>query len=133
VTWSVGSNGARTHQKLPVPVVEALRAHRSRQLEERMRLGLRPDIDLVFTTIVDTPVNPSNYRRSFATLTQRGGLGPWHPHERLEDVADIVGRSSTRMTAEVYRHHVEPTITAGKPAMDRIFAAQSQSFGGQSQ
>jgi hypothetical protein len=26
---------------------------------------------------------------------------------------------------------VEPTINAGKAAMDRIFAAQSQSFGGQ--
>jgi integrase len=147
VTWSVGSNGARTHQKLPVPFVEALRAHRSRQLEERMRLGLRPDIDLVFTTIVDTPVNPSNYRRCSPPSPNERGWAVGIPHElrhsavsllsaaglRLEDVADIVGRSSTRMTAEVYRHHVEPTITAGKAAMDRIFAAQSQSFGGQSQ
>ena len=35
---------------------------------------------------------------------------------RLEDIADIVGHASIRMTAEVYRHHpVEPTITAAKP------------------
>jgi integrase len=139
------TKASRRTLALPVPVVEALRAHRRRQLQERMTLGLRPEIDLVFTTIVGTPVNPSNYRRSFASLTERAGLGRWHPHElrhsavsllsaaglRLEDVADVVGHSSTRMTADVYRHLVEPTITAGKAAMDQIFAAQSQSFGGQ--
>jgi len=50
---------------------------------------------------------------------------------RLEDIADIVGHASIRMTAEVYRHHVEPTITAGKAAMDAIFGNEPEKFGGQ--
>jgi hypothetical protein len=99
----------------------------------------------VFTSIVGTPINPANYRRSFARLTEQAGLGHWHPHElrhsavsllsaaglRLEDIADVVGHSSTRMTAEVYRHHVMPTITAGQAAMDQIFGGRNSSFGGQ--
>jgi integrase len=54
------TKASRRTLALPVLVVETLRAHRRRQLEERMTLGLRPAIDLVFTTIVGTPVNPSN-------------------------------------------------------------------------
>jgi hypothetical protein len=83
--------------------------------------------------------------RPFSHFTEEAGLGHWHPHElrhsavsllsaaglRLEDIADIVGHSSTRMTAEVYRHHVMPTITAGQEAMDRIFGGRNRSSGGQ--
>lgn len=67
----------------------------------------------------------------------------WHPHElrhssvsllsasglRLEDVAAIVGHASIRMTAEVYRHHVQPTITAGKAAMDELLGNEAKSPG----
>ena len=33
------------------------------------------------------------------------------------------------MTADVYRHHVEPTITAGKAAMDAVFGNEPKSLG----
>ena len=103
------------------------------------------DSGMVFTTSLGTPVHPRNYRRSLTRITQKAGLGHWHPHElrhsavsllsaaglRLEDIADIVGHASIRMTAEVYRHHVQPTITAGKAAMDQIFGDRGEDLGGQ--
>ena len=46
-----------------------------------------------------------------------------------EDIADIVGHASIRITAEVYRHHVQPTITAGKAAMDQMFGEQAEDLG----
>jgi hypothetical protein len=47
---------------------------------------------------------------------------------RLEDVADVVGHATTRMTHEVYRHQVAPTIASGKDAMELLFGGQ---LGGQ--
>ena len=35
------------------------------------------------------------------------------------------------MTAEVYRHHVQLTITAGKAAMDQMFRNRGEDLGGQ--
>jgi integrase len=121
---------------LPTPVVEALRAHRVRQLEERLRAGRAwLDSGLVFTTSVGTPLDPANLRRLFSALTKRAGLGHWTPKELrhsaasllsasgvpLELVADVLGHDGTRMTAAVYRHAVRPTVAAGAEAMERLF------------
>ena len=83
--------------------------------------------DLVFSTSEFTPINPSNLRRSFSTLTTDIGLGHWHPHELrhtaaslmsqagipIETIADQLGHDGTRMTLLVYRHTTKPTISAG--------------------
>src|SRR5207245_7929758 len=114
----------------------ALRTHRLRQLEERVALGPAwRDSGLVFTTAIGTAVHPSNFRRSFSRATMRAGLGHWHPHElrhsavsllsaagvRIEDVADVVGHSTTRTTEAVYRHTVLPATTGAREAMERLF------------
>ena len=53
----------------------ALRAHRRRQLEERMRkAGLWEDHGLVFPSSVDTPLSHRNVVRSFKALLKRAGL-----------------------------------------------------------
>ncbi|MDP9074572.1 MAG: site-specific integrase [Actinomycetota bacterium] len=141
VIGPVKTPGSRRTLALPRQVAEALRAHRRRQLEERLAAGPNwVDSGLVFTTFVGTPIHPRNFRRSFTHLTERAGLGPWHPHElrhsavsllsaagvREEDVADVVGHVTTRMTHQVYRHQVAPAITAGKEAMERLFASDSR-------
>jgi hypothetical protein len=41
-------------------------------------------------------------------------------------VADVVGHVTTRMTHQVYRHQVAPAITAGKAAMERLFATDGR-------
>jgi integrase len=139
VIGALKTAGSRRTIGAPTPVVEALRAHRYNQLEERVAAGPAwVDSGLVFTTQVGTPIHPRNFRRSFSRLTEQAGLGRWHPNElrhsavsllsaagvREEDVADLaVGHTTTRMTHQVYRHQVTPTITAGKDAMERMFGA----------
>ena len=56
------TRSGRRHVSLPVIALEALKAHRVRQLEMRMRLGLgKPDDDaLVFTTPDGQPMPPNN-------------------------------------------------------------------------
>jgi integrase len=56
--------------------VAALKAHRLRQNEERLRLGeLWEDQDLVFPNRVGKPINPSNlYNRDYKSLLKRAGL-----------------------------------------------------------
>lgn len=140
------TKGSRRSLAAPGPVVEALKAHRRAQLEERMLAGPAwVDLDLVFTTQIGTWIEPRNFRRSFDKVTEKAGLGKWHPHElrhstvsilsaagvREEDVADVVGHVTTRMTHQVYRHQITPTIDAGREAMDRLFGSIGGQIGGQ--
>jgi integrase len=123
---------SRSRRSLDAPpaVIEALQAHRLRQVAERLEAGpmWSTTDDLVFCTNVGTPISPSNLRRSFAKVTEAAGLGAWHPHELrhsaasimsaaglpLERVADVLGHDGTRMTALVYRHAVSPTIDGAR-------------------
>jgi integrase len=113
-----GRGGWRT-LGLPAPVIRALKAHQRRQEQERKRAGERwQDHGLVFCTPIGTPLDPDNQRRAFAELTERAGLGRWHPHELrhsaaslmlqqevpLEVVSDVLGHKSIRITKDVYGH-----------------------------
>ena len=40
---------------------------------------------------------------------------------RIEDIADLCGHAGTRVTEEVYRKQIRPTILGGATAMDDIF------------
>jgi integrase len=118
---------------LPFPVVTALRSHKARQGRERLAAGSSwRDDGLVFSTEVGTPIDPSNLRRSFKKVCEKAGLGHWHPHELrhsaasimlaeqvpLEVVADVLGHSSIRMTADVYGHILAPQREAAARAME---------------
>jgi integrase len=136
VLGTLKTAGSRRTLAAPAPVVEALRAHRARQAAERLAAGERwTDNGMVFANTIGGLVDPARFGRAFAKVTERAGLGHWHPHElrhsfvslasyagvREEDVADVVGHVTTRMTHRVYRHAVTPTITAGKAAMEAMF------------
>ena len=113
----------------PPPVLDALREHRRQQVEARLKAGpaWSDDLDLVFTTDVGTPHNPSNLRRTLAAITNRLDLGDWHPHELrhtaaslmseagvpIERIADQLGHDGTRMSLLVYRHATKPSVDAG--------------------
>ncbi len=57
---------------LPDAVVRSLRAHRARQLQERMRAGARwNDRGLVFTTGIGTPLEPRNVHRHFKRMLKK--------------------------------------------------------------
>ncbi len=70
------NKASRRSVPLNKSAVAALKAHRLRQNEERLRLGeLWEDQDLVFPNRVGKPINPSNlYNREYKPLLERAGL-----------------------------------------------------------
>ncbi len=127
---------SRRTLNLPAPVVAALRRHRATQAAERLAAGEAwVDTGLVFTSTIGTAISSANLRRDFDALTRRAGLGHWTPRELrhsaasllsaagvpLELVSDVLGHDGTRMTAEVYRHAVKPTVDAAVAPMERLF------------
>ena len=103
-------------------IVEALRAHRDRQELDRKDAGaLWAGSDLIFTSVIGTPMDPDNFAKQFVRLCESAGLGHWHPHEArhsaasvmlaqgvpLEVVSEVLGHSSIYLTKDVYGHLVE--------------------------
>lgn len=123
---------SRRSVPLSKPVVASLRAHKKRQLEDRVGAGGRfPAYSLVFTTRSGWPmyawhvlealyaaeerlalprVGLHGLRHTFATIALANGENP-------RVVADILGHSSVRVTLDIYSH-VMPQSTRG--AIDRI-------------
>jgi integrase len=133
----------RSRRTLDMPdlVVRVFKAHRQRQQTERADAdGQWVDTGLVFTTTVGTPIDPSNLRREFDKLTRAAGIGHWHPHELrhsaasllsaagvpIEQISDVLGHEGPRTTAAVYRHLVNPSVTAGKAPMDALFTPRTE-------
>jgi integrase len=106
--------------RLTPRAISALKAHRKRQLEEKMKFaGLWRDHGLIFATQVGTPVNPENLvKRSFKPLLRRAGL----PEIRFHDlrhtcatlllgggvhpklVQELLGHATVAMTLDTYSH-----------------------------
>ena len=127
---------SRRSLAMPAPVVAALQRQRALQARERLVAGSAwADLDLVFANAIGAPIDPSNLRRLFARLTERAGLGRWHPNELrhsacsllsaagvpLEHVADILGHDGTRMAARFYRHAVAGAVGAAVAPMEAMF------------
>jgi integrase len=122
------TKGSRRSLAAPGPVVEALRAHRRRQLEERMAAGPAwVDLGLVFTTQIGTWAEPRNFLRMFHRVTEAAGIGRWHPHELRHSAVSLLSAAGVR---EEDRHQVTPRIDAGKAAMEQMFGVGGQ-IGGQ--
>ena len=128
----------RSRRTLDMPglVVRVLKEHRRCQEIERSDAdGQWVETGLVFTTTVGTPIDPSNLRREFDKLTRKAGIGHWHPHELrhsaasllsaagvpIEQISDVLGHEGPRTTAAVYRHLVNPSVSAGRAPMDALF------------
>lgn len=103
---------------LPVPCMDALRAHRAEQVDERLAAARWQDSDLVFSTRVGTPIQPDNLYRHFCGLRKRADM----PEVRFHDlrhtcvtmlldqgvpphvVRAIVGHSDIQVTMDIYAH-----------------------------
>jgi integrase len=123
---------------LPQLAVEALRALQESQADERLLAGERwQDTGLVFTTQLGVALDAANVRKMFKRVCRLAGIGDsWTPRElrtsfvslmshhgvRIEEIARLVGHSSTRTTEIVYRRELRPVITTGAEIMDEIFA-----------
>ena len=105
----VKTQKSRRTLRLPVAVVDALKAHKAKQAEDRLLAGaLWRDHGLVFASAVGTPLDPSHVRRGFRKICVEAGIGEnWSPRELrhtfvsimseqgvpVEEIARLVGHS----------------------------------------
>jgi len=126
--------------ELPMSLVSALRAHRVRQIEERLAIGPRwQDTGLVFTSRVGTPLEPRNLFRHFKSKLRAAALPNIRFHDLrhsaaslmlaqnvpLRVVMEVLGHSSIRLTADTYSHVMPPQMTeAVEKVADVLFGAK---------
>jgi integrase len=123
----------RRQVRLTPRTVNALKAHRKRQLEEKLRLtGLYEDSGLIFATQRGTAVNPENLiRRSFKPLLNRAGLPDIRFHDLRHTCAtlllargvhpklvqELLGHATIAMTLDTYSHYLPSMGDAAASAM----------------
>lgn len=130
------TKGSRRTIHLAPGLVDVLRRHRARQRAERLAFG--PDWggrwaedDLVFTSSIGTPLDPTRVTRIVREITTKAGLGPWSPHELrhsaaslmlaagtpLKVVSETLGHASIRITADTYAHLLDEARVEAAEAM----------------
>jgi integrase len=118
--------------------VEALKTQQEQQARDRLIAGNAwHETGLVFTTAHGTQ-DAGTVRKMFRRITRRAGIGTeWTPRQLrhtfvslmsetgmpVEEIARLVGHSSTQTTETVYRHELRPVIRSGADAMDKLFPA----------
>jgi integrase len=137
VHGDVKTKRSRRTLRLPVAAAEALKLHKVRQSEERLKAGsLWQDNALVFASLVGTPLDASHVRRAFKGICDAAGIGTgWTPRELrhtfvsimseqgvpVEEISHLVGHSNTSTTETVYRMELRPVISTGAEVMDNVF------------
>jgi integrase len=112
-------NSRRT-VKLTAQATEALKGHRARQIEERLRLGsLWEDRGLVFPNQAGKPMNADNlYHRDFKPLLEKAGLSGFTFHSlrhtcatlllsknvNSKIVSEMLGHATIAQTMDTYSH-----------------------------
>jgi integrase len=131
------SERARRVVSLPDLAVVALRAHRVRQMEDRLVAGSRWQTEpwgLVFTSTVGTPLDAVGVTRRFQRLLRDAEL----PRQRFHDlrhaaasymlaggvpmrvVMETLGHSDIRLTANTYSHLVPGIAREAADRMDAV-------------
>lgn len=107
------------------------------QAEVRDKLRCAPDPDRVGAAAAG---RPDDFRRRFAVIAEKAGLGRWHVHELrhsaasimlaagvpLEAVSKVLGHASIRITADVYGHVMDPQRQQAADAMGRVLLGASE-------
>src|SRR6478609_5402166 len=91
---------------------------------------------LVFCTASGKPLDAANVRHAFRGVVAAAGLDAmaWTPRELrhsfvsllsssgmpIEDISQLVGHASTRVTEKVYRKELRPVLTRGAKPIDAI-------------
>jgi integrase len=123
--------------RLPKIAVAALKAHRVRQLEERLLAGTRwRETEMIFTSTIGTLLEPRNINRQFEGLVEKAGL----PHIRFHDlrhtcatlllvqgvpprvVMDLLGHSKIGVTMDTYSHVLPELQSEAADRMDELLA-----------
>ena len=119
--------------------VRALKAHRARQLEQRLIVGgLWQDHGLVFTNAFGMPLDGNNMRRrSFARLLERADLPPMRFHSlrhaaatilmaegvNVKVISEMLGHADITTTLRIYSHVLPSMQEQAASTWDRLFSA----------
>ncbi len=119
--------------KMPGELTDAFRRRRATWEEERASGGdgWNP-LGLVFCTITGNPIDRGNLLRSLRRVLNRAGLPTLVPYELrhsatslmsdagvpIEQIADVLGHTTTHMVQTVYRHPVRKVIDVGYSPLD---------------
>ncbi len=128
------TKSSRRALPLPAVVVDALRAHRAAQLQERLASAVWIDDTLVFTTGIGTPLEPRNVLRSFHALCDRAQVRRVRIHDLRHAAASFMllqgvdmrvvmgtlGHSRLATTSDLYTHLLEPVQRAAADRMDDL-------------
>jgi integrase len=143
--WVVGGStksGKGRRVRLTQRTVAALKQHRKRQLEERMRLaGLWQDRGLVFPNELGSLFNPSNLRnRSFKRIKARSGVREdlrFHDLRHtcatlllsegvnVKVVSELLGHASVTITLNTYAHVLPDMQDSAAEAMEEALGTMS--------
>jgi integrase len=138
---------SRGRRVLPLDavVVDALRAHRGRQLEERLALGPGYDGDgrTLFTHEEGRALHPDQISYRFKKAAKAAGLPPIRLHDLrhtyatlalqagvpLWAVSDILGHASIAITSDVYRHSIPAMLEEAAATVTRLMVQHQGSPG----
>ncbi len=128
--------------RLSAMAVQALKKHRQRQAEERMKVAdIWHDLDLVFCTEVGTPLSQSNVRnRSFFPILEKAGLRRIRFHDLRHTCATLLlsqgvhprivqeqlGHSRSGTTLDIYSHVTPPMMDEVAQTMDSILGQRKK-------
>ena len=131
-------NKSRRIVKLTDQAIEALKGHRARQNEERLRLGsLWEDHELVFPNRLGKPMNADNlYHREFKPLLQKAGLSGFTFHSLRHTCAtllcsknvnpkivqEMMGHANISQTMDTYSHVMPRMGDAAATALEEALS-----------
>lgn len=121
--------------RMPQVAILALKAHRTKQLEARLKAGTAwQDSGLVFTTLTGGPFDPRRLNRVFDVALGHAGL----PHFRFHDlrhsaatlllaggvsvkvISEMLGHANTSITLDVYSHSLDTMRQEAADHMDTL-------------
>ena len=129
----------RSNRKLllsPRIVALLLRRKEEQRIEATLRSRFGESTNLMFTTVVGTPVDVSTLTKEVAIVSTSAGLGHWSPHELrhtcaalllssgipIDEVSHHLGHSSTEITSLFYSHSLVESKLRTARAMERILS-----------
>lgn len=134
--FSEPKNASRRTVGLPQRAVSALRSHRKRQLEEKLRAGSDwQDNGLVFANLTGGPLEAQNVvNRFYKPLLRRAGLPAIRFHdlrhsclsllaqrgEPIRDLQALAGHATAAFTLQRYTHHYDASARRTADAMGAI-------------
>ena len=123
--------GNRRDVEMTDMLLATLRRHRKHQAEARLASGDQWTddprwADLVFTSEVGTPIDPSHARRDFKKVCAHAGVPALSLYEirhtvaslmvdadvPLREVADLLGHKDLEMVVKRYRHRTDGVVTS---------------------